>query len=411
MSVEKSFPIYGKTHASGNTGYRVDMGFIGGKRVFKSFPTKEAAERFQRRCLEAEAKKKPVDLRDLNDVMRHEVLSALAKLREHNATIAQAVDFYLKHARPAKANATIGEVMDQFKGAKVKSGRSNKYIDTAWSSFFVPFRDHFKNCEIGDVTSDACERYFYQSKTWNDTTRRSHLRHVSVLFNFAVKRGYAGINPIRAVEKPNKPPSTSRKRVVSIDNVIKLLRYANENGYKQECAALVLILFCGVRVDEVARLTWDDIKLDEDSPVVTLGEDQTKTGKTRINPIPDNAMEWLKLLRAKGSITPPNYEGRMRYLRQQAKAGFKQNAARICFASYHLARFEDAPKTAFLLGHDNPTLLYSTYKALVTKEAAIRYWKITPEYDGKNDYTALAPTQEEVSEARSKGILRALSQK
>lgn len=411
MSVEKSFPIYGKTHASGNVGYRVDMGFIGGKRIFKSFPTKEAAERFQRKCLDAEAKKKPADLRDLNDVLRHEVLSALAKLREHNATITQAVDFYLKHARPAKANATIGEVMEQFKRVKQKSGRSDKYIETAWSSFFMPFREYFKNCEIGDVTSDACESYFYKSKTWSTTTRRSHLRHVSVLFNFAVERGYAGINPIRAVEKPKKPAGTSRQRVVLVENVIKLLQYAFNNGYQQECAALVLILFCGVRVDEVSRLTWDDIKIDEDNPVVTLGDDQTKTGKGRINPIPDNAMEWLKILRGKGNVTPPNYEGRMRYLREQAKAGFKQNAARICFASYHLAKFEDAPRTAFLLGHDNPTLLYSTYKALVTKDAAIRYWKITPDYDGKNDFIAPAPTDEEIAGSRRRGITKALEQK
>lgn len=407
MSLEKTFPIYKKTHASGNVGYRVDMGFIGGRRVFKSFPSLESAERFQKRCLTAEARKKPADLRDLNDVVRHEVLAALAKLREHNASITQAVDFYLKHARPAKANATIGEVMELFKNVKLKSGRSGKYIETAWTSFFVPFRDHFKDCEIGDVTSDACERYFYRSKSWSTTTLRSHLRHVSVLFNFAIERGYAGVNPIDSVEKPKKPAGTSRNRVLSVENVIKILRFAYDNDYKQECAALVLIFFCGVRVEEVSRLTWEEIKLDEEYPVVALGEDQTKTGKSRFNPIPKNALEWLKMLRSEGKITPKNYRGRMRYLREKADAGIKQNSARICFASYHLARYEDAPKTAFLLGHDNPTLLYSTYRALVTKEASIRYWRITPNYDGR-DRDSL-PTAEEIDDARTKGIMRGLA--
>lgn len=407
MSLEKTFPIYKKTHASGNVGYRVDMGPIGGKRVFKSFATQEAAERFRQRCLETQKKKKPLDLRDLDDVMRHDVLGAVAKLREHNATIAQAVDFFLKHSRPAKANATIGEIMEQFKAVKQKSGRTAKYLDTSWKTFFVPFRDHFKNCEISDVTSTACELYFYKSKTWSATTRRSHLRHVSVLFNFAVERGYAGINPIDDVERPKKPPGTSRQRVVTVENVIKLLRYALDHGYKAECASLVLVLFCGVRVDEVGRLKWEDLSLDENPPVVILGEDVTKTGKTRINPIPKNALEWLQPLRDKGSITSANYEGRMRYLRQSAKAGFKQNSARICFASYHLARYEDAPKTAFLLGHDSPTLLYSTYKALVTKEAAIRYWKITPDYDGRNDVISV-PSEAEIADVRSRALLKVL---
>lgn len=408
MSLEKTFPIYKKNHASGNVGYRVDMGVMGGKRVFKSFPTEAAAEKFQRRCIEAEAKKKPVDLRDLSDVMRHEVLSALAKLREYNATITQAVEFFLKHARPAKANATIGEVMEQFKSAKQKSGRSAKYLDTSWKTFFVPFRDHFKNCEISEVTSTACELYFYKSKSWSATTRRSHLRHVSVLFNFAVEKGFAGINPVADVERPKKPAGTSRGRVVTVENVVKLLQYALAHDYKSECAALVLVLFCGVRVEEVTRLKWEDVSLDEDEVVVTLGEEVTKTGKSRINPVPPNALEWLLSLRGKGPITLPNYEGRMRYLRQRAQAGFKQNSARICFASYHLAHYGDAPKTAFLLGHDNPTLLYSTYKALVTKEAASRYWRITPDYDGKNEVIT-TPSEADIAEARQARLLQVLA--
>ncbi|MBL8030688.1 MAG: hypothetical protein JNN11_05590, partial [Candidatus Doudnabacteria bacterium] len=74
MSLEKTFPIYKKVHASGNIGYRVDMGIVAGKRTFKPFPTEEAAKNFQKRCLEIEARKKPVDLRDLNESTRHEVL-------------------------------------------------------------------------------------------------------------------------------------------------------------------------------------------------------------------------------------------------------------------------------------------------------------------------------------------------
>lgn len=407
MSLEKTFPIYKKTHKSGNVGFRVDMGKIGKKRIFKSFPSEASAQTFQRKCLAAEAKKKPVELRDLEDLMRHEVLAALAKLREYNAGITEAVDFFIRHARTSKANATIGEVMTEFKAAKLKGGRTSKYLDTAWNSFFVPFRDHFKNCEIADVTSQECEKYVFKSKVWNATTRRSHIRHLSVLFNFAKDKKYTGINPFDDVEMPKKPASTSKKRVVTVDNVIKFLRYAYDNGYRQECAAMVLILFCGVRVDEVARLTWEDVHLDADRPEVVLGEDQTKTGSGRINRIPANALEWLKSLRGKGLITPPNYENRMRYLRQKTKAGFKQNSARVSFASYHLARYEDAPKTAFLLGHDNPTLLYKNYKAVVTKEEAIRFWKITPDYNGEDIVHRV--TEEDIQRARAAGIAKGMA--
>jgi hypothetical protein len=48
---------------------------------------------------------------------------------------------------------------------------------------------------------------------------------------------------------------------MEVKDVIKLLQYAYTNDYKPECAALVLIMFCGVRVDEVDRLTWENVKL------------------------------------------------------------------------------------------------------------------------------------------------------
>lgn len=407
MSLEKTFPIYKKVHASGNVGWRVDMGVVGGKRVFKSFTKETSAKVYQKRCLEAQAKRKPADLRDLDESSRHEVLAALAKLRSYNATITQAVDFFLKHAKPDNANATIGEVMEEFREAKTKAGMSKKYIQTSWNTFFVPFKNKFKDCMMSELTADDCEAYIYASKTWNATTKRSHIRHLSVLCNYAVERGCLGYNPFSKVIKPKRPASTSSERVATVDNVIKLLRHALENDYKPECAALVLILFCGVRTDEVARITWDSVRLDEEKPAVHLYDNVTKTGKTRINIIPSNALEWLNLLRSTGPVVSSSYESRMRSLRKNAKAEFKQNSARISFASYHIARFEDAPKTAFMLGHDNPTLLYNTYKALVTKNEAERFWRITPDYDGKHTLLR-TPSEAELTEARSAHLRKLL---
>lgn len=408
MSLEKSFPIYKKNHASGNIGWRVDMGVVGAKRVFKHFPTETDARKFQKRCLEVEARKKPADLRDLSDSMRHEVLAALAKLRNHNATITQAVDFYLKHSRPATANATIGEVMEEFRKSKRKAGMSEKYIHSSWTTFFMPFKNHFMDCMISELTTETCEEYICKSKTWNPTTKRSHIRHLSVLCNFAVKHGCMSCNPFAKVEKPRHPPGTSHHRVVTVGNVVKILQFALNNDYKPECAALVLLLFCGVRTEEVARTTWNDIKLDEDTPVVHLHENMTKAGKSRVNAIPPNALEWLTLLRAKGPVVSASYESRMRNLRRKAQAEFKQNSACISFASYHMARFEDAPKTAFLLGHDNPTLLYNTYKALVTKTEAERYWTITPDYDGRHQQIS-TPSADQIEAKRTAKLQKVLT--
>jgi len=397
--------VYEKKHASGNVGCRVDLGLVNGKRTFKSFPTREKAVAFSRKCLKAEAQKHPSLLAEIDAVTRHEVLAALARLKEYRASITDAVDFFLKHSRPVKADATISQVIDEFKAVKQKAGLSKKYLETSTRCFFTPFRDHFKNGIITDVTAEGCEKYIYKHKSWNQTSRATHIRHLNVLFNFAIDKGYASLNPFEKVQRPKRQANNAGEKVLTVEDTIKLLQYALKHDYKPECAALVLILFCGVRVDEVDRLTWDKIKLDEENPVVVL--DQTKANRRRVNPIPANALEWLKLLRGTGKLTPPNYEGRMRWVRKASKAGCKQNSARISFASYHVSMYEDAAKTSLLLGHKNPSLLWDTYRALVTKAEAERYWKIDSDYDGK-DIVAQPPSEAEVRKMRAKKLAAAV---
>ena len=137
--------------------------------------------------------------------------------------------------------------------------------------------------------------------------------------------------------------------------------------------------------------------------------DQIVINDVAVNPISKNALEWLRELRGKGKITPDNYEGRMRYLRKKAKAGYAQNSARICFASYHVAMHEDAAKTSVMLGHQSPALLWNTYRALVTKSEAKRYWKITPDYTGEEKPTKVI-THDEAKAARRKRVQAALAE-
>jgi integrase len=67
-------------------------------------------------------------------------------------------------------------------------------------------------------------------------------------------------------------------------------------------------------------------------------------------------------------------------------AGIEQwpnNALRHSFASYHLARFNDAAALALELGHTNSNLVFQHYRQLVKPKQAERYWKIAPITVGK----------------------------
>jgi integrase len=199
------------------------------------------------------------------------------------------------------------------------------------------------------------------------------------LYSFLIKRGHAGLNPFASVEFAKKVGVRVIGKIISPEAVRKLLQYAldNNNDYKAECASMVLVFFCGVRVDEVDRLDWKQIRLDGAKSIVDIQE--AKNGRRRINPIPVNAVEWLRLCQAKGKVAPPNYTKRMQRLRKKAKVNYPQNSARHCFASYHIAYHRDGAQTGFLLGHPNPKLLYDTYRELVSFEEAEKFWNVVPE--------------------------------
>lgn len=400
MRSRKVFKIYERKRQSGNVGYLVDLGEVNGKRTFKSFALRTDAEAFQKQCIDQQGAEKPVVLEELTAATRHTVLAALERLRPYSVDITDAVDFYIKHCKPPRGTIKISGLMTEFNKVKSAAGLSKKYLDTAWHSFFAPFREHFKDCPITQVTKDQCQKYIYKHDSWNATTIATHIRHLSVLYNFAIETGYATLNPLAKVQRPKKPQGKSREKVMDVEAVRSYLQFALDNNENAEVASLALVFFCGVRVDEVERVNWSDIRLTEDTPVVLIEEPKI-THQRRVNALSSNAIAWLDIVKGQGRVAPKKYAERMRNLRQrfrtylgkQADAldmnakqkadylrtmDYKQNSARISFASYHVAMFEDPSQTSLLLGHQNPALLWNTYRALVTKTEAQKYWNINP---------------------------------
>jgi hypothetical protein len=152
MRLKTEFQIYEKTHRSGNKGWVVSLGMVKGKRKFRSCKTLDEAQRVKAECEEKNALKNPTALSDLDELGKAAIRHALEKLKPFDATITEAVDFYVKFAKPTKGKLTIQEAMDLFQRDKRRQGLSESYITNSRRSFFVPFKDAFKDCLMNDVT-------------------------------------------------------------------------------------------------------------------------------------------------------------------------------------------------------------------------------------------------------------------
>jgi integrase len=367
-------------HRSGNVSFKVQVGRTHlGKPDIRTFQTEAEAVAFRDDWNAKLVTKNTNGLTDLSTVQRAEVLAALAKLAAFNATLTEAVDFFLKHARPDKGQIKIEDAVKVFLEAKRQLKLSKAYLKGCSRTFLGPFAKYFAGRNVTDITLNECERYLDTHDQWKNATRTTHINHLRALYSFLIKKCYTRLNPFLSIERPrtvNVNPKTMPPQ-----DVQKLLQFALDEGSKPECACLVLAFFCGLRIEgECSRLTWQDV--DFDARKVKVSHEQSKTSRRRVNPIPDNAWEWLNLCKGTGRIAPNDYKQRMKRLRQRAKEALKipypNNAARHCFCSYHIAQNGDAKDTAIILGHTSPVRLYATYLEFVKASDASIYWSIVP---------------------------------
>ena len=101
-------------------------------------------------------------------------------------------------------------------------------------------------------------------------------------------------NPLEIVETP-KTATESEPEVLSVKQAREILSVLWEVA-PESVPAVVLQMFCGVRMFEALRLTWSDIIDGE----LRLSRKITKTQQARAVPVPANALAWLDACRARG---------------------------------------------------------------------------------------------------------------
>jgi len=201
MKTQKAFKIFERKRASGTTGYRVDLGEVNGKRRFKDFGDKGAAEAYRNQCIAQGANIKTEVLQELDAAMRHDILACLERLRTAGSTIVEATDFFLKHSKPSNGNIDLSALVTHWEKVKKGAGMSDRYISSAKRCYFTPFIKHVKDCKVMDVNKEQAEQYLYGNKDWNPVTVKTTHTHLTTLFNFAIKEGYATLNPFTKVQR------------------------------------------------------------------------------------------------------------------------------------------------------------------------------------------------------------------
>jgi integrase len=377
-----------KVKVNGRMFYCVTWPKIGTGRNRRFFKDKREAETFLQ-SKQIERENYGTAGTSFNERQRAEYLECAESLKPFNATIRDAVNFYLPHLHASKRTCSAAELVDELLIAKEADGASERYLSDLRSRL-TQFSESFDGKPVAEITSAQIDEWLRSrsdketGKRLSPVTRNNFRRVLIVAFNFARERGNCVGNP---AEK------TARAKVVetaigilTVDQTALLL----ENAPAELVPYIAIGAFAGLRRAELERLDWQEVDLQ--SGLVEVTASKAKSARRRFVKTQPNLAKWLQpYAQLSGNVTPPNY--RELFDAARDTAGIKewpQNALRHSFASYHLARFNDAAALALELGHTNSNLVFQHYRQLVKPKHAERYWKIAPASSGRR-IVAFAP--------------------
>lgn len=208
------------------------------------------------------------------------------------------------------------------------------------------------------------------------TRRRKARACLSVLFRTGVQQGWCAGNPISKVPIPQVREKTITPLMPQ--EIRRLLQTAALPPHSACLPPMALMLYAGVRPQEVTRLTYSC--LDTEAGEVMIPPSHSKTGGGRRIPLCEPLREILLPQAAQDGtkrICPPNWNNRWRRLRQAA--GFRhwrQDILRHTFASYFAKAYRNLPALQLFMGHRDVQLLLTRYVNLqgISRAEALHFF-------------------------------------
>jgi len=292
-----------------------------------------------------------------------------------------AVEYYLKKYPKDLKPHLISEVMAEMLEAKRQDGLNPKYIlhlRYDLEKFATAF-----NCTIATVTGAEIDAWL-RSLGVAARTRNNLRTSVQTLFSYAKRKKYLPKDHDEMEAVPLVKGKVSTIGIFTPFEMQSLLELANE----RLVPFLVLGAFAGVRHAEIQRLTWEDIRLEEN--LIEISAENAKTASRRTIPISDNLKAWL-LPHTKPSgpvcvyknvadeindlVCDVNTQWKAQHLGRELS--WKRNGLRHSFISYRVAEIKNVAQVALEAGN-SPQIIFSNYRELVRPADAKKWFSMVP---------------------------------
>lgn len=260
-----------------------------------------------------------------------------------------------------------------------------EYLDEKWRAGLRPatvagYRQHLARL-VADMPGAMTDTVTAEAlRTWCNAcglqgrTRRNYRASLRAFWSWCIERGYAAENPAAGIDVHIVDETLAEIWPVE---TVEAFMAAVPADLAPPCA---LGFFAGIRTAEIGRLDWGSIN----SEHIHVGPQVAKKRRQRFVTIPSNLAAWLDAYRGTGPVWPASAMQLSRRIRgvlassQELPDSWPTNVMRHSFASYHLALYQDAPRTALQLGHTRPDILFNHYRNLATEDQGMAFFDIRP---------------------------------
>ena len=231
---------------------------------------------------------------------------------------------------------------------------------------------------VRSITPQEC--CFYLRKAYETPRQRNKARlAMSAVFTAAQKREWCDANPISKVPQEK---IHERKITILTREEIDLLLATAESYEGGICLAAVgIMLYAGVRPNEVARLAWSQIHTE--SGVIHILPQHSKTGGARqVTIYPPLAALLAKVerlgIRKSHKVCPPAWPKHWAEIHRLAGwthgKRWVEDILRHTFASHHIATFRSYAELQLEMGHRSSELLRTRYVAMEGVRREDNFW-------------------------------------
>lgn len=301
-------------------------------------------------------------------------------------TLAETAQFY-KQKHPANMPIkTVAEAAAEFIADRRSADCSAVHINDLeirlgqFSKAFV--------LPIIAVSAPLVQQWIYGMKNQKNgkptaaRTKENMLRQIVSLFNFARRQKYVPAELALELSEISTPKKQHAPIGIYTPDEMRAILAAADTAI---VPALAIAAFAGMRLAEVSRLDWREVRLAE--KLIVVGAENAKTAARRLVPISDNLAAWLSPHAKRFGLMNPCEEqaenvgnalgDRFERAAARAKVAWKRNGFRHSYISYRVATLKDVPAVALECGN-SPQVIFSNYRALATDAEAKAWFSITP---------------------------------